>query len=199
MTADNNTKIILKIQPVTPKRWADFELVMGPRGACGGCWCMSWRLSKSQFEKQKGATNKQQMKKLISNGEIPGILAYHKKQPIAWCSVAPRDCFPRLDKARTLKRVDDSPVWSIVCLYILKEYRRMGVSSRIIKAAAEYAVKKGGHIVEAYPVEMTDKSWPDPFLWTGTASAYRAAGFKEVLRRSPTRPIMRYYGSPEDA
>jgi len=33
---------------------------------------------------------------------------------------------------------------------------------------------------------------PDVFAWTGFASAFKKAGFKEVIRRSETRPIMRY-------
>ena len=50
----------------------------------------------------------------------------------------------------------------------------------------------GARIVEGYPVEPRRGSMPDAFAWTGTASAFRRAGFVEVLRRSATRPIMRF-------
>jgi hypothetical protein len=32
----------------------------------------------------------------------------------------------------------------------------------------------------------------DAFAWNGLAAAFRKAGFREVARRSPTRPIMRW-------
>jgi hypothetical protein len=34
---------------------------------------------------------------------------------------------------------------------------------------------------------------PDAFAWTGISAAFQSAGFKEVARRSETRPIMRFY------
>ena len=47
-------------------------------------------------------------------------------------------------------------------------------------------------IVEGYPVDPKQGKMPDAFAWTGLASSFKAAGFVEVARRSPTRPIMRY-------
>ena len=83
---DNDLKLIF--HPVTKKRWADFETLFGERGACGGCWCMLWRLNRKEFENQKGAGNRKAMKAIIEAGHIPGILAFFKKQPVAWCSVS---------------------------------------------------------------------------------------------------------------
>jgi hypothetical protein len=45
--------------------------------------------------------------------------------------------------------------------------------------------------VEGYPVDAAKKDAPDPFMHHGTGSAFRGAGFKEVARRSPSRPVMR--------
>lgn len=182
----------LKFHPVTPGRWDDMVKLFGERGACGGCWCMSWRLKKADFERQKGTANKRAMKKIVMSGNVPGILAYLDSEPIGWISVAPREQFPRLERSRNLKPVDDKQVWSVVCLFIAKPYRARGVSIALLKAAVEYVRKQGGNIVEGYPVEPNDK-WPDAFAWTGITSAFVKAGFKDVLRRSPTRPIMRRY------
>ena len=38
----------------------------------------------------------------------------------------------------------------------------------------------------------THKSQLDPSIYTGTVSAFKQAGFKEVARYSPTRPIFRF-------
>ena len=154
---------------------------------------MWWRLTRSQFERQKGSKNKAALKKIVRSGQVPGIIAYAQGKPIAWCSVGPREVYPALERSRTLRRVDDKPVWSIVCLFVAKPFRDQGVSIEIIKAAVEYAKKSGAKIVEGYPKEPKKGRWPDAFVWTGHVSAFKKAGFVEVQRGSPARPIMRYF------
>jgi GNAT superfamily N-acetyltransferase len=183
----------LEFHPVTPKRWTDFETLFGAKGACGGCWCMLWRLTRKEFEQQKGEANRQAMKTIVESGEIPGLLAYSEKQPVAWCSVAPRENFPALERSRVLKKIDDKPVWSISCFFIHKDYRKKGLSVRLLEAAVDYVKKQGGRIVEGYPVEPNKGKTADVFAWTGLASFFKKAGFVECARRSETRPIMRYY------
>jgi len=181
----------LTIAPLTPERWAEFERLFGPRGACGGCWCMTPRLTRSEYEANKGEGNKRAMKHLVSRGEIPGILGLQGEIPVAWCSLGPRSSFSSLARSRILKPVDDRPVWSIVCFFVAKEMRRRGVSVQIINAACEFAAVQGAECVEAYPVEPKKDEMPPVFAYTGIASAFRRAGFQEVARRSETRPIMR--------
>jgi len=180
------------VHPLTPDRWDDFVQLFGKTGACGGCWCMYWRITHSQFEKRKGAGNKRAMKKIVTSGEVPGLLAYAGDEPIGWCSVAPRAAFPRMAGSRIMKPVDDLPVWSVVCLFIAKGYRRKKVSVRLLKAAVAYAKRHQAQIVEGCPTDPGDRTIPDPFAFHGLASAYREAGFVEIIRRSATRPIMRY-------
>lgn len=182
----------LKFHPLTPKRWVDLEKLFGQSGACGGCWCMWWRLPHSEFMQQRGEVNKKAFKNIVDSGNVPGILGYVEDQPIGWCAVAPRDTFPKLERSRILKRVDDEPVWSVVCFFVAKAFRRKGISIRLLRAAVNYVRKEGGKIVEGYPVEPKKGRTPDPFAFTGLASAFRKVGFVEVIRRSETRPIMRY-------
>jgi GNAT superfamily N-acetyltransferase len=183
----------LEFHPVTKKRWADFETLFGERGACGGCWCMLWRLTRKEFEQQKGEANRQAMKAIVESGKKPGLLAYSEKQPVAWCSVAPRESFPALERSRILKKIDDQAVWSISCFFIHKDYRKQGLSVRILEAAVDYVRKQGGQIVEGYPVEPQKGKTADVFAWTGLASFFKKAGFVECARRSETRPIMRFF------
>jgi GNAT superfamily N-acetyltransferase len=185
--------IELEFHPVTKKRWPDFEALFGAKGACGGCWCMLWRLTRKEFEQQKGEANRQAMQTVVASGEIPGLLAYYKKQPVAWCSVAPRENFPALERSRVLKKIDDEPVWSISCFFIHKDFRKQGLSVRILKAAVDYVENQGGKIVEGYPVEPKKGKTADVFAWTGLASFFNKTGFVECARRSETRPIMRFY------
>ena len=179
--------------PVTTERWKDFEKLFGEKGACAGCWCMYWRLKQSVLDAQKGSGNKRAMKKIIYLGNIPGILAYAEGEPIGWCSVAPREEFSRLENSRILKPVDEKSVWSVVCFFIHKDHRKKGLSIALLDAAKKYVKSSGGKILEGYPIEPKKDKMPDAFAWTGISAAFQSAGFKEVARRSETRPIMRFY------
>ncbi len=154
---------------------------------------MWWRLKRSKYERQKGEGNRKAMKAIVESGEIPGILAYIKGEPIAWCSVAPRESYPVLDRSRILKRVDDQPVWSVVCFFVEKSHRNKGLTIQLLKAAIDYVKEQGGQILEGYPVEPKKDRMPAAFAWTGFASAFKKLGFVECTRRSETRPIMRFY------
>jgi GNAT superfamily N-acetyltransferase len=153
---------------------------------------MFWRVSRKEYEAHKGAGNKRALRNIVSKGQKPGIIAYLGKEPIAWCAVAPREVYVALERSRILKPVDKERVWSISCVFVRKQDRRKGVSKELLRAAVEFAAKQGARVVEGYPVEPSMENMPDPFLWHGIPSAFLAAGFKEVERRSKSRPIMRY-------
>ena len=153
---------------------------------------MFWRLSRSEFDKQKGERNRKAMRNLVDSGEVPGIIAYADDQPIAWCSVAPREDYPVLERSRVLKRIDEKPVWSVVCFFVAKSHRRRGVTAPLLKVAVDYAKNHGAKIVEGYPTE-SEKPMPASFIWTGLTSMFLKAGFVEVARGSKTRPVMRCF------
>jgi hypothetical protein len=83
MTNSKTTFSNLSFIPLTKERWSDFETLFGVRGACGGCWCMLWRLTRSEFERQKGEKNKQAMKTIVESGEVPGILALSHERSLS--------------------------------------------------------------------------------------------------------------------
>jgi GNAT superfamily N-acetyltransferase len=183
----------LEFHPVTPERWGDLEKLFGASGAYGGCWCMWWRSTRSEFGRRGGQGNKEALKAIVYAGEIPGLLVYADGQPVGWCSVAPREAFPSLERSRTLKRVDDKPAWSIVCFFVARPFRRQGLMVELLKAAIEYAKERGAKIVEGYPIEAKESNLPSVSSFTGIMSAFSEVGFVEVLRRSERRPIMRYF------
>jgi len=182
----------VSFSPVTADRWNDLEALFGERGACGGCWCMAWRLPRRDWEAGKGETNRRALRAIVAAGHTPGVLAYRGNEPVGWCAVAPRHEYVSLAGSRILRPVDDTPVWSISCLFLRKDHRRVGLSSRLLRAAVDLAATKGAQVVEGYPVEPYRADAPAAFLWTGVPSAFLHAGFSEVARRSRTRPIMRF-------
>ncbi|MBX2854935.1 MAG: GNAT family N-acetyltransferase [Rhodobacteraceae bacterium] len=182
----------IQIVEASPERWADFEQLMGPdKGGSGGCWCMLWRLRKKDFESLSRTDRRDEMRGHFSADNPPGLLAYHDDAPIGWCSIAPREELPRLESSRILKPVDDQPVWSVTCFYIASKWRRKGVSLRLLEAACGFVKRRGGTVLEGYPIEPDRENYPAVYAWIGLASTYKRAGFTETARRSPTRPIMR--------
>lgn len=181
----------LQIHPATVDRFDDFAAVMTPKGGSGGCWCMLWRLDAKGFAAGKGDENRDAIRRVFEASVAPGLLAYVAGEPVGWCSVAPRHAFPRLRTSRVLKPVDDAEVWSVSCLMVAKSHRRQGVSVALLDASAGFVAERGGAIVEGYPVEPEKAAYPAVYAWTGTAAAFRRAGYIEVVRRSATRPIMR--------
>ena len=181
----------LRFRWATPSLWKDVEALFGERGACGGCWCMTWRLERAAFVAGKKSANRRALKKLITGGRRPGVIAYHGREPVAWCAIAPRSEYSYLARSRVIAPVDKTPVWSISCLFVAKPYRRRGISPILLRATAEMAMKRGARCVEGYPQEPVMEKTPDAFVWTGLPSAFERAGFREVMRRSRTRPIVR--------
>jgi GNAT superfamily N-acetyltransferase len=182
----------MEFHPLTPDRWKDLETLFGPRGACAGCWCTWWRLPRSAWTRGKGDGNRSAFRKVVQAAVPPGILAYEGGEPVGWCAIAPRSDYPALGRSRVLAPVDDRPgVWSVTCFFVSRPFRRRGMTVHLLKAAVAHARASGARIVEGYPVVSSTGKMPDAFAWTGFVSAYEKAGFTEVARRSPTRPIMR--------
>ncbi len=186
------TKDELAFKPVTPQEWADLEPLFSEHGVQNGCWCMYWRIPRAVCQRNYGEGNKQFLKQIVESGKIPGILAYHNGKPVGWCSVAPRQDFPVLGRSPILKPIDDQPVWSIVCFFVSKPYRRGGLTHLLIQSAIQYAKEHGARIIEAYPIDIRAK-YIEYERYSGLTTTFEKAGFKEVFRRSERRPIMRYY------
>lgn len=181
----------LSFRPLKRNLWPDLEELFGPKGACAGCWCTYWKLRGKAYEEAKGIEARLMHKSFIDAGTSTGLLAYLHGEVVGWVAVEPRAAYERLAHSRSLQPVDDQPVWSVTCFFVAKKHRRSGITVELLKAAVEHVKKNGGKIVEGYPVDA-QKDMPAPFLYTGTASAFQQAGFTEVARRTPTRPIFRY-------
>jgi GNAT superfamily N-acetyltransferase len=156
---------------------------------------MWWRLSRAAFNSGRGEPNRQALRALVESSRPPGLLAYLDGRAVGWCAVAPREEYASLERSRTLRRVDDQPVWSITCFFVHRTARRRGVMAALIRTAVDFAASRGARIVEAYPVDPVDPTkgdYPDPWAFTGMAAAFQEAGFQEAARWKESRPVMRY-------
>jgi GNAT superfamily N-acetyltransferase len=145
---------------------------------------------KVAVSKAAGASNREQMHSLVRSGVVPGLVGYADDSPVGWISLGPRQDYRKLERSRVMKAVDDTPVWSIVCTYVAKTHRGKGYQHKLLAGAVDYARAQGVRTLEAYPVDKPARSHDD-FMFFGSRSLYEGAGFREVVRRSPTRLVMR--------
>jgi ribosomal protein S18 acetylase RimI-like enzyme len=186
----------LKVLPLTPERWPDLESLFHAKGCsvARNCWCMFYRRSGSRASLPAGMTearaNRAELKALVDAGRVPGLIGYRGKVPVGWVSLAPREEFAKLRRSQVMKAVDEQPVWSIICFVVPAEHRGQGVAEALLAGAVSYAKKNGARLIEAYPVDKPTRSKDDQ-MWFGASSMYDRAGFEEVARRKPHRPIVR--------
>src|SRR5690349_6135378 len=143
----------LSFHPLTQKIWRDFEMLFGLNGACGGCWCMYWKLRGKEYSENTGDSARQIQKSIVDDGVSPGLVAYSDGYPIGWIAVEPRSAYPKLAHSRNLKPVDDQDVWSVTCFFVEKKHRRSGVTVELLRAAIQHVRAHGGKIVEGYPID----------------------------------------------
>jgi GNAT superfamily N-acetyltransferase len=178
----------LTVRPLTPARWPALEDLFGKTGACGGCWCMYWRIG-GAYRKRPREQNRKAFREIVKRGPSPGLLAFEGDVVVGWCQLTPRDALPGLDRVWRLERPDALPVWSLSCFYVRKGHRRRGITSALIAAALKVAKLAGAPALEAYPL---DADLTPSASGTGFASTFARAGFRTVARHVPSRPIMRH-------
>jgi GNAT superfamily N-acetyltransferase len=186
----------IAVHPATPERWPDVEAVFKAKGCsvARSCWCMFYRRSGEAPSLPAGASrgesNRRSLRRLVDKGSVPGLIAYRDGAPVGWVSLAPREQFLRLEKSPVMKPVDDKPVWSVICFVVPAEHRGQGVARALLEAAVKFARKNGAKLVEGYPIDRPTRS-SDDTMWFGSKSMYDRAGFEEVARRKPARPVVR--------
>ncbi|MCK9211112.1 MAG: GNAT family N-acetyltransferase [Ignavibacteriaceae bacterium] len=178
---------------VTPDSWKYIEELFGSNGACGGCWCMSWRIAKDEkWDRIKGTEAKKRFKKLITSGKAHGALAFSGDEVIGWCSFDKRIDYLKLDRAPSLKCDDAENVWSIPCFFIKKGFRGKGVAAALLKHSVKTLKQQGIKIVEGYPVKL-DKELPAAFVWTGTLSLFEKEGFEVVTNKKGKQRVRKVF------
>jgi len=192
-TKNRRQPLSVSIRPLTRRDWPIVEKLFGPNGACGGCWCMAWRVPKGgkEWRAAQGAVNRRRFRKLVEAGKVHGVLAFINKEPVGWCSFGPRRDFPKLLHARSLQTAWHEDTWSIVCFYIPSRWRGKMVASQLLEAATQRAFALGAKEIEGYPAVPYDPEKPMPaaFAWTGVPALFQSAGYKRRARPVQTQPV----------
>jgi GNAT superfamily N-acetyltransferase len=178
----------ISVFPAGPEEWPDVETMLG-RDQDRGCWCQYWRLSSSAYAARGPGGDV--MRTRLDRQPAPGMLAYIGEEVVGWCGIGPRTEMERLSRSRTIPRIDDRPVWSIVCFLVRVGYRRQGVAQALLAGVIDYARQHGAVALEAYPIDPEGQRVDVAFAYVGTTSMFERAGFRrevETASRSAGRP-----------
>ncbi|NOT31781.1 MAG: GNAT family N-acetyltransferase [Planctomycetes bacterium] len=181
----------VEVRPLRVSDWARLEELFGARGACGGCWCMAWRLGRKDWEQGRGEENRRALKRLVERGAASGVLALANGHALGWCSVAPRADFVALATKRSLATDWDERTWSVTCFFVTKEWRKRGLGKRMLEEAVTLARRRGATRVEGYPAvpPKAGGELPGAFAWTGLPQVFERCGFERLAKTPGKRPI----------
>lgn len=153
---------------------------------------MHWRVSFAEWEKGRGHGNKSQMHQRALADPPPGLVCYLDGEPGGWVAVGARSEYARMQRSAVMRPVDNAATWVISCLYVSAAHRGHQLQTAMIHAACDFATGYGLDAVDGYPVDPpAGKHAGADNAMTGIASAFRAAGFTELARPKPDRPVMR--------
>lgn len=177
---------MIAYHPVTPDRLDDLARFSETHGKFRYCSCMRWRLTASEYKRSTKETRVTALDQLVRQGMPIGVLAYTGDEPIGWCSIAPREAYGALNHFRALPRLDETPVWSVVCFFVDARARRDGLTLGLLKTAVGYASSLGAKIIEGYPVAPGKI-----YTYMGSPKTFRKAGFTDVTPPGQERIVMR--------
>ena len=186
----------LVIRPLTPDLSDDFQTVMGPSGACYGCWCTHFMLSPKQRQETTPAERRDHFLGIVAKGPPPGLLLWVDGDPVGWMQIAPRALVPEWNNPRRSSTplpdapADDPAVWAITCFFIRSRQRGLGLSHALVAAGIDHARAGGARVLEASPMDHAKRA-KSIGLFVGSTSVFVKAGFETVARQKPNRPLMR--------
>jgi GNAT superfamily N-acetyltransferase len=167
-----------------PRLWPTLEALFGDNGACGGCWCMWWRVERGgpEWQRMKGSSARRAFHRLVTRGQARGVLAFAGDEPVGWCALGPRADFPRTERVRGVAGATTDGVWAVNCFYVARAWRGKGVAGALLDAAMRACKRHGAREIEGYPYRGTH---PGSQAWTGRLALFEARGFDQVRPDDP--------------
>jgi GNAT superfamily N-acetyltransferase len=186
----------IDIHPLTPDRFDDLAALFEEGGDPKWCWCTYFRTRGRDWTNSTPAGNRAELAALAERDIAPGLVALDSDRAIGWVSLGPRPDYERLAHSKLLAPIDETPVWSVVCFVVSRQWRRQGIADRLLAAAIDYARDHGATLLEGYPVDTSAGRIPAASAYHGTLRMFERAGFEVIERRrwsatSPVRPIVR--------
>jgi ribosomal protein S18 acetylase RimI-like enzyme len=174
-----------RIEPLTSTSWDALAELFREGGDPRWCWCQYWRLRSKDFSAAKVPQLRDRLLEQATSAQPPGLVAFDGDRAVGWVSLGPRSDFERVERSRVIPRVDDRPVWSIVCFAVSASARGQGVARALLEGAIDHARERGAEALEAYPIAIDEGEPIHPeAAFTGTLPMFERAGFRVVADRA---------------
>jgi len=186
----------LTIRPLTAARVDDVKTVT--RGTWGAtCWDLFPRFTAAQQRAlgsvgARGELVEKKRRDVLAKlarrrKNSAGLVAYDDREAVGFVSLGPRSDFTRIANSKATPPVDDVEAWVVPCITVRRGHRGRGVAIAMLRAAVEYAGKRGAPAVEGYP-RADPKRVHDDYAFVGTEAMFRRAGFRKVRGVMPRLP-----------
>jgi GNAT superfamily N-acetyltransferase len=166
-------------------RFDDLTTILGPKRLdVPACWCLYYRVTSAEYGTLRGAERPAKLRSFCQREPVPGVLAYVDGVPAGWCAFGPRTEMGRLVRSRTIPKIDELPVWSIVCFVVKAPYRRQGLAGQMLATTVEYAMSQDVPMLEGYPIENRGQRVNSAAAFAGTTSLFVSQGFEKIVQTS---------------
>jgi GNAT superfamily N-acetyltransferase len=155
------------------------------------CWCQRF------IGTPPDRDNRAALRRQITASDVPvGLIAYAGERPVGWTRVAPRSELPGVLANRALRRLltEDPAAWWVTCFVVDARHRGRGVGRALLDGAVSHARNHGASVLDGHPVDvdaLAARKVSGSALFTGVLAMFVAAGFTEIGRTFPSRPVMR--------
>jgi ribosomal protein S18 acetylase RimI-like enzyme len=169
------------IRRLTPELVNDFlfffdNIVFTENPHWSACYCYSFHFT-GPDDQWKREENRSAVINLITEDKMSGYLAYSDNKPVGWCNANNRNNYQRLLKYYDLVDNPADVACSLVCFLISPEWRRNGISEKLVEQIyADYSML-GYDYIEAYPGKGKLSSEGH---YKGPLSLYEKLNFKIV-------------------
>jgi GNAT superfamily N-acetyltransferase len=184
--------------PLSEEGWDDLVALFGTRGDPSWCWCQFFLTTGKDYTRSASANRAALHAQVRDDPRPQGVLARLGDEAVGWVQLGPRTAYPRLCESRALREVTgddlaDPTVWAVTCFVVKVGRRRRGVATALLAAAVDLAREQGARVLEGHPVDVAARTRrvAGAELYHGVATTFERAGFVEVGRTGPARPVMR--------
>ncbi len=171
----------LVTKELSTRTWSDYVNFFSQGNGWDHCGCTAWQGFRAPASVRKWADkrdwNLELKRKLVERDLAHGILVYSDGAPVGWCQYGPKAELPLPQAERKTLLMGESGsdrqpaapdasaspsdgVWRITCFCTHKDFARRGIAGVALRAALAAIRKRGGGVVEAFPVVLVPESDP---------------------------------------